>query len=57
MCGAGGRGLAGTPYLGDGQGQVPEGVEGCGAVAALAAGQRTFQLPNEEVWWGWDKAG
>ena len=37
--GWGGRGRAGTPHLGDGQGEVPEGVKGCGAVATLTAGQ------------------
>lgn len=53
-CGTGsvGQGSLGLPHLGDGKGQVPEGVKGCGAVATLAAGQRTLQLPNEEVWWG-----
>lgn len=51
------QGSRGLPHLGDGQGQVPEGVESCGAVATLAAGQRALQLPNEEVWWGGTEQG
>ena len=37
-------------YLCNGQREGPEGIEDCGAVAAVSARQGALQLPNKEIW-------